>query len=511
MLRLASRAIAQWVSMALLPPILMRALSAPLHGRAGCASILKLSPHYSCRNTLAFESPFVYSKSSRRQASILLTATCPGPARIRPNPDSTDSTRREVPTMPSLRVFVPVLLLASVTGQAAEKPFGLEKRVPWNDSRVVGSPDPPPPYKTTRAFPKLTVKQPLSLTPEPGTNRLFMLRHHNVWAGPGHLLAIDDDQNASHVEDLLEIDGLPYGVAFHPDYERNGYIYIGLSGPLNGRKATQVRRYTVDRRPPHRIDPKSKLIIIDWASNGHDGGDLTFGNDGYLYVSSGDGSSGSDAHLTGQRIDDLLAAVLRIDVDHPSPGRNYGVPKDNPFVDRKGARPELWAYGLRNPWRTELRPRVGAALGRPERAGPVGAGLPDPEGCQLRLERQRGEPHLPRHAPGWPRPDRAADRRAPPQRGPLDHRRQSLPRHPLARAGGGLRLRRLVHRPRLGDQARWHEGDLAPRAGRYTLQHHRLRHRPRRRAVRDRPVRAGSIASSRRPRPTGPRGRSRPG
>ena len=120
---------------------------------------------------------------------------------------------------------------------------------------------------------------------------------------------------------------------------------------LGGRKTTQVVRYTVDRRPPHGIDPNSKLLIIEWPSNGHDGGDLAFGNDGFLYVSSGDGSSGSDANLTGQTIDDLLAAVLRIDVDHPDPGRNYGVPKDNPFVDRKGARPELWAYGLRNPWR----------------------------------------------------------------------------------------------------------------------------------------------------------------
>ena len=116
-------------------------------------------------------------------------------------------------------------------------------------------------------------------------------------------------------------------------------------------KATQVVRYTVDRRPPHRIDPASKQLIIEWASNGHDGGDLAFGNDGFLYVSSGDGSSGSDANVTGQTLDDLLAAVLRIDVDHPDPGRNYGVPRDNPFVDRPGARPELWAYGLRNPWR----------------------------------------------------------------------------------------------------------------------------------------------------------------
>ena len=355
--------------------------------------------------------------------------------------------------MPSLRVFVPVLLLASVTAQAAEKPFGLEKRVPWNDSRVVGSPDPPPPYKTTRAFPKLTVKQPLSLTPEPGTNRLFMLRHDNVWAGPGHLAAIDDNQNASHVEDLLKIDGLAYGVAFHPNYEHNGYIYIGLSGPLNGRKATQVRRYTVDRRPPHRIDPKSKLIIIDWASNGHDGGDVTFGNDGFLYVSSGDGSSGSDAHMTGQRIDDLLAAVLRIDVDHPSNGKNYGIPKDNPFVDRKGARPELWAYGLRNPWRISYDRESGQLW-----VGQNGQDLWE----QVYLI-QKGANY------GWSISEGSHIFHATRQAGP-DPIAPPTAEHPhsearsltggqvyrgtaLARAGRSLHLRRLVDRPRLGDQA----------------------------------------------------------
>jgi glucose/arabinose dehydrogenase len=151
---------------------------------------------------------------------------------------------------------------------------------------------------------------------------------------------------------LIEINGLAIGFALHPDYERNGYIYFGLNGRgQSGRKTTQVVRYTISRQAPHGVDPASKLLIIEWDSNGHDGGDLAFGNDGYLYVSSGDGSSGSDAHMTGQRIDDLLASVLRIDVDHPDPGRNYSVPKDNPFVGRQGARPELWAYGLRNPWR----------------------------------------------------------------------------------------------------------------------------------------------------------------
>jgi glucose/arabinose dehydrogenase len=258
--------------------------------------------------------------------------------------------------MPCLRILVALLLLVPIVAAAdepaAEKPYGIDRRIPWNDSRVVGSPDPLSPFKAVKAFPKLTVKQPLALTPEPGTDRLFVLQHLNYWAGPGRLLTVRDEQDATELETLLEIDGLAVGVAFHPEYERNGYLYIGLNGPMEGRrKTTQVVRYTVNRQPPHGIDAASKQLVIEWASDGHNGGDLTFGNDGFLYISSGDGSSDSDGNLTGQTLDDLLGGVLRIDVDHPDGGRSYGVPKDNPFVQRPSARPELWAYGLRNPWR----------------------------------------------------------------------------------------------------------------------------------------------------------------
>ncbi len=133
--------------------------------------------------------------------------------------------------MASLRLSAIIVLFICVAAPAAEKPFGLERRIPWNDSRVVGSPDPPLPYKVARAFPKLTIKQPLSLTPEPGTNRLFVLQHLNYWAGPGRLLAVDDDQDATQAETLLEIDGLAVGVAFHPDYQRNGYILYRIERP----------------------------------------------------------------------------------------------------------------------------------------------------------------------------------------------------------------------------------------------------------------------------------------
>src|SRR5262249_22920486 len=107
------------------------------------------------------------------------------------------------------------------------------------------------------------------------------------------------------------------------------------------------------------IDPKSALTIIEWDSNGHNGGDLAFGLDGMLYVSSGDGTSDSDTNLTGQDLTKLLAKVLRIDVDHPAPGQAYAVPPDNPFVKTPGARPETWAMGFRNPWRLTIDKKTG--------------------------------------------------------------------------------------------------------------------------------------------------------
>jgi uncharacterized repeat protein (TIGR03806 family) len=262
--------------------------------------------------------------------------------------------------MRPLCVLISSFMLIPTAAHASDHPvglklFGLNRRIPWTDSRVVGSPDPPTPYKVVRAFSRLTVKQPIVLAPEPGTDRLFILQHLGIWAGPSRLLATRDSQEASATEQLCEIKGLSYGFTFHPDYVHNGFIYFGHNGSRDGRRNTmQVVRYTVDRRPPHQIDPVSKTLIIEWESNGHDGGDVVFGNDGYLYVTTGDGSSGSDTGLTGQTLDDLLAAVLRIDVDHPDPGRNYSVPKDNPFVNRPGARPEIWAYGLRNPWRVSF-------------------------------------------------------------------------------------------------------------------------------------------------------------
>ncbi len=148
--------------------------------------------------------------------------------------------------MRSLLLFVSLFLLVVAPAPAEDRPavdkvHGPARRIPWNDSRVVGSPDPPLPYKTVRAFPGLTVLRPAVLAPEPGSDRLFIISHLNFWAGPGRLLAVRDAQDASSTEVLLDIDGLPFGMAFHPDYERNGQIFIGLSR----RGSVQVLRYSV--------------------------------------------------------------------------------------------------------------------------------------------------------------------------------------------------------------------------------------------------------------------------
>ena len=136
------------------------------------------------------------------------------------------------------------------------------------------------------------------------------------------------------------------GLAFHPDYEDNGRFFVNYTD-LNG--DTIVARYSVTR-DPNVADPGSEGVLLQVAQPfaNHNGGHLVFGEDGYLYVGLGDGGSGGDPMGNGQSLGTLLGKLLRIDVDSGIP---YGIPDDNPFAGRDDARPEIWAYGLRNPWR----------------------------------------------------------------------------------------------------------------------------------------------------------------
>jgi len=256
---------------------------------------------------------------------------------------------------------------------ADARPFGLNKRIPWTTSRVLGSPEPPLPYRVRRTFANLKVPYPIAVAHEPGTDHLLLVHQLWPWVGPGRVLRINDDGKGDAVDVLLAVDRTIYGLAFHPEFLKNGYLYLGSNGPVTAEdrdipgqrfkpgaaKTTRISRFTVGRQPPYACDPQSEQVIIEWPSNGHNGGDLAFGRDGMLYISSGDGTADSDTDLAGQDLTKLTAKVLRIDVDRPAQDKAYGIPPDNPFLKTAGARPETWAYGLRNPWRLHIDPKSG--------------------------------------------------------------------------------------------------------------------------------------------------------
>jgi glucose/arabinose dehydrogenase len=137
------------------------------------------------------------------------------------------------------------------------------------------------------------------------------------------------------------------GLAFHPDYAENGLFFIDYTDQ-NGN--TVVARYHVSADDPNQADPSSavQLLYVQQPYANHNGGDMAFGPDGYLYIALGDGGSGGDPQGNGQNLRTLLGKILRLDVNV---GDGYVIPETNPFVGNDAARPEIWAWGLRNVWR----------------------------------------------------------------------------------------------------------------------------------------------------------------
>ena len=140
-------------------------------------------------------------------------------------------------------------------------------------------------------------------------------------------------------------------VAFHPSYADNGLLYVNYTTRRDGKLYTHISR--LRRAAARRADAASETVLlrIEQPYSNHNGGQLAFGPDGYLYIGLGDGGSANDPHDHGQNLGSLLGKILRIDIDASDAGRPYAIPPDNPFTNRKDARAEIWAYGLRNPWR----------------------------------------------------------------------------------------------------------------------------------------------------------------
>jgi len=156
---------------------------------------------------------------------------------------------------------------------------------------------------------------------------------------------------SSRVVDTGNEEGL-LGLAFHPDFSNNGHFYVNYTYDVPGSTAdtTRISRFQVSAADPNLADAGSELVLleIDQPDDNHNGGDLHFGPDGYLYIATGDGGGSGDPGDRARKLDNLLGKILRIDVDGGSP---YAIPADNPFVGDGAARDEIWAYGLRNPWR----------------------------------------------------------------------------------------------------------------------------------------------------------------
>ena len=220
-------------------------------------------------------------------------------------------------------------------------------------SRVIGAPIPPPPFKAVRKYEHFELKTPIFLALEPATTALLAITQDNP-EGKCRLVRIH--RETGELTEMLRMKGLAYSLCFHPDYANNGYIFLGLNDASGAGSNGYVHRYTVKDGV---IAPETMKLIVQWPSNGHNGAAVTFGHDGMLYVTTGDGTSDSDDNLAGQRLDHLLAKLLRLDVDSANEETGYVIPKDNPFVGREGTAPETYAYGLRNPWRMTTDAKTG--------------------------------------------------------------------------------------------------------------------------------------------------------
>lgn len=231
------------------------------------------------------------------------------------------------------------------------------------------APAPIPDIRLAPAFPKLSFEKPVFLTHLPdGTGRLAVIEQQGKgWIFPNRpdadrmTLFLDVVEKTTPVPNEMGL----LGLAFHPRFKENGFLYVHYSErpkertPGGAHEAVVVRL----RMPPDaaKADPASatEILRIRQPYWNHNGGCLQFGPDGFLYLGLGDGGAGGDPHGNGQSRKTLLGKMLRIDVDHPGEGRAYGIPKDNPFARDARFLPEIWAWGLRNPWRFSFDRRTG--------------------------------------------------------------------------------------------------------------------------------------------------------
>lgn len=244
-------------------------------------------------------------------------------------------------------------------GGGGSAPFGLQTR-PLVSTLTFPTNNPQPlPLTPVNAFANLSFDEPTFLTAAPDqSNRIFVLEKR------GRIRVFPNDPNVTQSTVFLDISNKVesggeqgmLGLAFSPSYAQDGqfYIYYSTGNP----RRSVISRFQVSSGDPNRANPLSEEVIleVDQPFTNHNAGMICFGPDNMLYIALGDGGSGGDPFNNAQNRSTLLGNLLRID---PSAGTPYGIPSDNPFVNVSGVRGEIWAYGLRNPWRFSFDRQTG--------------------------------------------------------------------------------------------------------------------------------------------------------
>lgn len=202
-------------------------------------------------------------------------------------------------------------------------------------------------YDLVDVYPRLTFKHPVLALPHPLTEGAWLVVEQ---AGRIFSTATDRKKQLIDIHDRVRSGGEKglLGAALHPQFPEQAYIFLSYTGVESGELTSFVSRFALDKKTLH-IDKNSemKIISVTQPYGNHNGGHIAFASDGMLYIGWGDGGSGGDPKEHGQNTQTLLGALLRIDVSKLP----YRIPADNPYVNKPSFRPEIYAYGLRNPWR----------------------------------------------------------------------------------------------------------------------------------------------------------------
>ncbi len=222
------------------------------------------------------------------------------------------------------------------------------------------------PVHVEKAFSNFQVERPIFIDHAgDGSNRLF------IGSQLGKIYVLPNPQTDEEPVEFLDItDRVVYndrqneegllGLAFHPKYKENGEFFLYYTNNKEP-QLSYISRFKVSKDDPNKADPASEELLMQIKQPfwNHNGGTVVFGPDGYLYIGLGDGGLRDDPLQAAQDLTTVLGKILRIDVDKKSPGLNYGIPSDNPFIKIPGARPEIFAYGVRNIWRMSFDKATG--------------------------------------------------------------------------------------------------------------------------------------------------------